>query len=171
MAHENTTKRMSRVARAATAEVHASPAGALPTRDFQGNTQVERPTAKIGMGYIPPAHTDTDIYIRSHRRRTSCIWATRLIRRRVSVHRRGHRRSRIGGMVRGVDHVLKLADASTKIVSGHGPLSDRAGLTSYRAYGHRCDRVQKLKTSGRKVRGGRCCEADGGSRCRHGKAS
>jgi hypothetical protein len=47
---------------------------------------------------------------------------------------------------------LKLADNSTKIVPGHGPLADKAALTKFRDMLVTVrDRVQKLKTSGRKL--------------------
>jgi glyoxylase-like metal-dependent hydrolase (beta-lactamase superfamily II) len=56
----------------------------------------------------------------------------------------------INGMIRGVDTCLGLADGSTKIVPGHGPLADKAALTSFRDMLVTVrDRVQKLKTSGR----------------------
>jgi glyoxylase-like metal-dependent hydrolase (beta-lactamase superfamily II) len=58
----------------------------------------------------------------------------------------------INGMIAAADTCLKLADSSTKIVPGHGPLADRAALTTYRDMMVTVrDRVQKLKTSGRTV--------------------
>ena len=38
----------------------------------------------------------------------------------------------IDGMIAGADRGLKIADARTRIVPGHGPLSDRAGLMKHR---------------------------------------
>jgi glyoxylase-like metal-dependent hydrolase (beta-lactamase superfamily II) len=38
----------------------------------------------------------------------------------------------IDGMLGAVDQVLALANEETKIIPGHGPLSDRAELTAYR---------------------------------------
>ncbi len=54
------------------------------------------------------------------------------------------------GTIQGVDEILSLADGSTKIIPGHGPLADRAQLESYRemlriAYG----RLRKLKADGK----------------------
>ena len=36
------------------------------------------------------------------------------------------------GVIAAVNRILALANADTKIVPGHGPLSDRAGLRAYR---------------------------------------
>ena len=54
------------------------------------------------------------------------------------------------GMIKAVDKVLLLADGSTKIIAGHGPMGDKKQLTSYRqmletAY----DRLKKLKAEGK----------------------
>jgi cyclase len=37
----------------------------------------------------------------------------------------------INGMIKAVKQVLALCDADTKVIPGHGPLSDRAGLENY----------------------------------------
>jgi cyclase len=39
----------------------------------------------------------------------------------------------IRGMIAATDALLKLANARTKLVPGHGPLADRAALIEYRA--------------------------------------
>jgi cyclase len=56
------------------------------------------------------------------------------------------------GMIIAVDKVLSLADESTKIIAGHGPLGDKKQLESYRqmletAY----ERLNKLKAAGKTV--------------------
>jgi cyclase len=56
------------------------------------------------------------------------------------------------GMIIAVDKVLSLADDSTKIIAGHGPLGDKKQLESYRqmletAY----ERLNKLKADGKTV--------------------
>jgi hypothetical protein len=57
---------------------------------------------------------------------------------------------RINGMIDGADRALKMSNAQTKIVPGHGPLADRAALTRYRDMMATVrDRVQKLKAAGR----------------------
>jgi glyoxylase-like metal-dependent hydrolase (beta-lactamase superfamily II) len=39
----------------------------------------------------------------------------------------------IDGMIAGADFVLAHSDANTKIVPGHGPVTDKKGVTEYRA--------------------------------------
>jgi cyclase len=58
----------------------------------------------------------------------------------------------INGMIAGVEMMLKMVDASTRIVPGHGPLGDRAALTGFRDMMATVrDSVQKLKQAGRTV--------------------
>jgi cyclase len=58
----------------------------------------------------------------------------------------------IDGMIAAVDKILPLADASTKIIPGHGPLSDRAGLQSYRdMLAASRERIAKLIQEGRSL--------------------
>jgi cyclase len=57
------------------------------------------------------------------------------------------------GMIKAVDKVLSMADDSTKIIAGHGPLGDKKQLTSYRqmletAY----DRLKQLKAEGKSAK-------------------
>jgi glyoxylase-like metal-dependent hydrolase (beta-lactamase superfamily II) len=55
----------------------------------------------------------------------------------------------IKGMIAGVDAYLKRTNARTKIVPGHGALTDQAGLRAYRAMlVDARDRVAKLVSAG-----------------------
>ena len=38
----------------------------------------------------------------------------------------------MNGMIKAVDHLLEMVDEETKIIPGHGPLTDRMGLKEYR---------------------------------------
>ncbi len=54
------------------------------------------------------------------------------------------------GMIKAVDKILSLADDNTKIIPGHGPLADKAQLTSYRQMlGIAYERLRKLKAEGK----------------------
>ena len=54
------------------------------------------------------------------------------------------------GMIKAVDKVLSLADDSTKIIAGHGPIGDKGQLTSYRQMlGTVYERLRKLKAAGK----------------------
>ena len=55
----------------------------------------------------------------------------------------------IQGLIAAVEQGLELADAETKIIAGHGPLSDRAGLQEYHGMlAQARDRVQALVDQG-----------------------
>src|SRR6202451_225639 len=57
---------------------------------------------------------------------------------------------KIDGMIVAADKVLPLADNTTKIVPGHGPLGNKADLTKFRdMLVVARDRVQKMKTAGK----------------------
>ena len=54
------------------------------------------------------------------------------------------------GVINGVDKVLSIADDSTKIIAGHGPLGDKKQLASYRQMlGTAYERLRKLKAEGK----------------------
>src|SRR5713226_944896 len=59
---------------------------------------------------------------------------------------------RVDGMSEACDRLLRVADAETKIVPGHGPLATRADLVKYRdMLATAADRVRKLKASGKSL--------------------
>ena len=102
------------------------------------------------MGSLPPAHTDTDIYIRFPRANVLHLGDT--------YFNGGYpffdtvTRGNIGGMIEAANRGLKLVDKSTKVIPGHGPLGSMETLTAYRDMLVTArDRVQKLKSSGRKL--------------------
>ena len=54
------------------------------------------------------------------------------------------------GMIKAVDKVLSLADESTEIIAGHGPMGDKEQLTGYRQMlGTAYERLGKLKAEGK----------------------
>ena len=57
---------------------------------------------------------------------------------------------KIAGNIAACDKILSLADNSTKIVPGHGPLGNKADLTKFRdMLVTSRDRVEKLKSAGK----------------------
>ena len=55
----------------------------------------------------------------------------------------------IDGMIAGATYVIDHSDANTKIVPGHGPVTDRAGVMAYRAMLQTArDRIAKAKADG-----------------------
>jgi len=97
---------------------------------------------------VPPAHTDTDIYVRFTK--GNVIHLGDLFFNGMYPVIDGGTGGSINGMIAAADAMLKNVDDRTKIVPGHGPLGDKAALTAFRDMLVTVrDRVQKLKTSGR----------------------
>lgn len=152
IAHENTPKRLSQTheLKALGMTFPPSPPEALPTQTFQDTHTIDANSDQITLGYIPPAHTDTDIYIRFSK--GNVLHLGDLFFNGAYPFIDASTAGNINGMIAAADTCLKLADGSTKIVPGHGPLADRTTLTAYRDMMVTArDRVQKLKTSGRTV--------------------
>ncbi len=62
---------------------------------------------------------------------------------------------KITGMIAAADKILSLADNSTKIVAGHGPLGNKADLTKFRDMLVTArDRVRRLKSAGKSAQEG-----------------
>jgi glyoxylase-like metal-dependent hydrolase (beta-lactamase superfamily II) len=148
LAHANTKKRLSETHELLGMRFPPAPAGALPTETFTNTHSLTANGEQVALGHVPPAHTDTDIYIRFAK--ANVLHLGDLFFNGIYPFIDGGTGGSINGMIRGVDTCLGLADGSTKIVPGHGPLADKAALTSFRDMLVTVrDRVQKLKTSGR----------------------
>jgi cyclase len=132
LAHENTRKRLSSPQVNAFMGVHfpASPAKALPQQTFTTNFKLYFNGEELSLGYILPAHTDSDIYIRyetSNVLHMGDTWFNGFYPF-IDTSTGG----RIDGMIAAAERGLSLADADTKIVPGHGPMGDKAALGKYR---------------------------------------
>jgi glyoxylase-like metal-dependent hydrolase (beta-lactamase superfamily II) len=148
LAHANTTKRMSQSHDMLGMHLDAWPAAALPTQTFTQTQTVNTNGERIDVGYIPPAHTDTDIYI--HFTRANVLHLGDTFFNGAYPFIDASTGGSINGTIAAAERGLKLASATTKIVPGHGPVADRGALTKYRDVLVTVrDRVQKLKTAGR----------------------
>ncbi len=101
--------------------------------------------------HVPHAHTDGDSFI--YFKEANVIHAGDFFFNGfypfIDVTHGGSLR----GMIKAVDKVLSMADDSTKIIAGHGPMGDKKQLTSYHqmletAY----DRLKKLKAEGKSAK-------------------
>jgi cyclase len=150
VAHENTTKRLSQTHELLGAKFPAAPPDALPTQTFKDSHKMDANGEQVVLGYIPPAHTDTDIYI--HFAKANVLHLGDLYFNGMYPFIDMSTGGSINGMIAGTDLALKLASGTTKVVPGHGPLGDKTALTAYREMlADVRDRVQKLKKSGRTV--------------------
>jgi cyclase len=125
-----------------------SPPGALPTVTFTDRHRLQINGENIEAGRIPPAHTDTDAYIRFERANVLHLGDVFFsgMYPFIDVGTGGN----IEGQIAGANLGLSLSDNATKIVAGHGPVADKAALTAYRDMLVTArDRVTKLKAGGR----------------------
>jgi len=152
LAHENTKRRLSQPHDLMGMHFVAAPAAALPTQTFGQSEhltfELTGTEEYVDLGYIQPAHTDTDIYV---------YFAIGDVLHLGDTFFNGQypfidagTGGKINGMIAAAEKGLKMSNATTRIVPGHGPLGDRAALTRYRDMLVAVrDRVQKLKTEGR----------------------
>lgn len=148
LAHENTTKRLSEPHDLLGMHFAAAPAGAMPTQTFAQTHRLQTNGEQVDLGYIPPSHTDTDIYI--HFTRGNVLHLGDTFFNGAYPFIDGSTGGNMAGMIAAADRALALSNATTKIVPGHGPVADRAALMKYREVLVTVrDRVQKLKTAGR----------------------
>jgi cyclase len=150
LAHVKTKKRMSETHDVLGMHFDPSPASALPTQTFLDLHKLHMNGESVEAGRIPPAHTDTDAYVRFAR--ANVLHMGDVFFNGTYPFIDASTGGNINGQIAGATLGLKLSDNATKIVPGHGPLADRAMLTGYRDMMVAVrDRVQKLKKSGRTV--------------------
>ncbi len=150
LAHENTAKRLSESHDLLGMHFEPAPATARPTQTFKDTHKMQANGEAVELGYIQPAHTDTDIYI--HYTKSNVMHLGDCFFNGVYPVIDAGTGGNVNGMIAAADRALKMGDNSTRFVPGHGPLADRAALTSYRDMLVTVrDRVRKLKTSGRKL--------------------
>ena len=159
LAHENTKKRMSephdlpvlyRASDGALAGLHfdPSPAEALPQQTFRDTYKLQANGESLVLQHVPPAHTDTDIYVRFEK--ANVIQMADLFFNGMYPYIDPGTGGKITGNIAACDKVLSLADNSTKIVPGHGPLGNKVELTKFRdMLVTSRDRVEKLKSAGK----------------------
>ncbi len=159
LAHENTKKRMSephdlpvlyRGPNGALAGLHfdPSPVEALPEQTFAADYKLEANGETLALEHVAAAHTDTDIYV--HFEKANVIQMGDLFFNWMYPYIDPSTGGKITGMIAAADKILSLADNDTKIVAGHGPLGNRAGLTKFRDMLVTVrDRVEKLKSAGK----------------------
>ncbi len=151
VAHENTTKRLSETHELLGMRFTPAPKGALPTQTFAQSHTLKANGEQINLAYVPPAHTDTDITV--HFTRGNVLHMGDLFFNGMYPFIDASTRGNINGMIAAADRGLKLVNATTRIVPGHGPLADRGALTRYREMLVAVrDRVAKLKKAGRTER-------------------
>jgi len=148
-AHENTRRRLSTPQTIPIFKITmpAAPAGALPTITFDDALHVWHNGDSLDLVHFDPAHTDTDIYIHFAHANVLHVGDTWFNGMYPFIDEATG--GNIGGMIRASEKALAVADNSTKIVPGHGPLGTRADLQKFHEMLSTVrDRLTALKAAG-----------------------
>jgi len=130
VAHENVRKRLASGVTRAGQSTPPAPAGALPVVTFDQSVTIHLNGEDVRAVHMPHGHTDGD----------SVIWFTK-----SNVVHMGddyfngffpfvdqENGGSVRGLIENLDAVLGKLPADAKVIPGHGPLSDKAGLTKFR---------------------------------------
>lgn len=112
--------------------VPPSPKAALPVISFNDTVTFHVNGHDIHAVHVEHAHTDGDsivLFRSANVIHTGDIWFNGIYPF-IDSSSGGS----LDGVIAAVDVILKLADQQTKIIPGHGPLSDREGLLGYRRF-------------------------------------
>ncbi|BDI30400.1 cyclase [Capsulimonas corticalis] len=130
--HENVRRRLSRpeAIDLLHAKFPAQPKIAWPVETFTVAKTISAGSEEVRIRHVAPAHTDSDSII--HLPGANVVHAADLFFNGFYPFIDYNSGGWIGGMIAGLDHVLSLSDAHTKIIPGHGPLATRAEVQSAR---------------------------------------
>lgn len=132
LAHENVRTRLSteQFSRLNKVTVPPSPAAALPVVTFTDAVTFHLNGDEIHAFHVAPAHTDGDAVV--HFRRANVVhMGDTFFAGSYPFIDLGSGGS-VDGVIAAADRVLAIVDRDTRVIPGHGPLSDRAGLERFR---------------------------------------
>lgn len=152
IAHQKVRERLStpQVIAFFNATFPVSPRDALPALTFDDGIEFQGGGEPVIVQHLAPAHTDGDSFVH---------WPKSNIVQTGDVYFSGtfpfidaSTGGSLAGMIAAGEKILSLADSSTRIIPGHGPISSRDDLkASVEMLKTVRDRVGKLKTSGKSV--------------------
>lgn len=130
VAHDNVRRRMSvEQIRGVGRTTPASPAAALPVITFDATSTFYFNGDTIHAVHVPHAHTDGDAII--HFRAANVIHMGDTFFNGMYPFIDTGSGGAVNGIIAAAERALGYAGAGTRIIPGHGPLSDRAGLQAY----------------------------------------
>jgi cyclase len=107
-------------------------AGALPSKTYAGKMfKIRLPGRVADLRHIANAHTDGDTYVWFKTANVLSTGDTFTNGRYPNIDFANG--GNIRGMIAAADAYLKMTNAKSRIVPGHGPIADKAALTDYRA--------------------------------------
>jgi cyclase len=123
-------------------------ADALPAKTYTGAFKIRMPGRVADLRHIANAHTDGDTYVWFKTANVLSTGDTFTNARYPNIDFANG--GNIKGMIAAADTYLKLSNAKTRIVPGHGPLADKAALMEYRTMLTTArDRMAKLVKEGK----------------------
>jgi glyoxylase-like metal-dependent hydrolase (beta-lactamase superfamily II) len=130
-AHENVRKRMStdQFIEALNTRQPASPRGALPVVTFTEGVSFHLNGDSIVVFHVAPAHTDGDAVVMFTRANVMHAGDVFVSAGFPFVDRSSG--GTIHGIIAAAERMLAATNAQTKIIPGHGPLTDRTRLKAY----------------------------------------
>jgi cyclase len=121
---------------------------ALPSKTYTGHFQIRLNGRVADLKHIANAHTDGDTYVWFKTANVLATGDTFTNGRYPNIDFANG--GNIKGMIAATDAYLKLTNAKSRIVPGHGPLADRAALMEYRTMLVTArDRMAKLVKEGK----------------------
>jgi glyoxylase-like metal-dependent hydrolase (beta-lactamase superfamily II) len=122
--------------------------GALPTDTYEVFSKIRLPGRVADLKHIRNADTDGDTYVWFKTANVLATGDTFTNGRYPNIDFANG--GNISGMIAAVDAYLKLTNAKTRIVPGHGPIADKAALIEYRTMLVTArDRMAKLLKDGK----------------------
>jgi cyclase len=112
------------------ARTPAAPKGALPSDTYTNFSKISLSGRVADLKHIANAHTDGDTYVWFKTANVLSTGDTFTNGRYPNIDFANG--GNINGMITATDAYLKLTNARSRIVPGHGPLADRAALVAYR---------------------------------------
>lgn len=150
VAHENVRKRLStkQLVALMNKEVPASPEPALPVITFADSLAFHLNGDDLEIVHVEPAHTDGDSIIHFKKADVIVMGDTYFSMGYPFIDTSSG--GSVDGYVKAADRVLAIAEPSTKIVPGHGPVTDRQKLRVFRdMIATIRDRIKKLAAEGK----------------------
>lgn len=125
----------------------AWPEDALPVVTFNDRVTLHLNGESVTAHHVPRGHTDGDSIV--HFPASNVLHMGDIFFNGLYPYIDLDGGGSIQGMIDAVEQGLALADGKTRVIPGHGPLSDRAGLVEYRDFLVRArDNVQALVDEG-----------------------
>ena len=110
----------------------AYPKEALPVVTFSDRVTLHMNGEPVTAHHVPRGHTDGDSIV--HFQDSNVLHMGDIFFNGLYPYIDLDGGGTIGGMIAAVDLGIVLSDEETRVIPGHGPLSDRAGLVEYRQF-------------------------------------